>query len=142
MTDDNHLKHLEFCQSIITRMNHCSFVLKGWSVTLVSAIFVLAAPGHDGSFLIVAYFPVFMFWILDAYYLAQERKYRGLYAKVAAKDGAVQAFSLDAGKCGGTKATWPQCMFSPTILVFHGLMVVVVALVMFRDPIIKFVRGG
>lgn len=122
-------------------MNHCSFLLKGWSVTLVSAIFVLAGPGHDKSYLVVAYFPAIMFWILDAYYLAQERKYRGLYTKVVAKDGAVQDFSLDASRCGGSKATWQLCMVSPTIFVFHSLIVAVVALLMFRDPILKLVRG-
>jgi hypothetical protein len=106
MSDDQWLKHLEFCQDIITRMNHSSFLLKGWSVTLVAAIFALAAPDQNQTYLVVAYFPVIMFWILDAYYLAQERKYRGLYELIATKDASVSDFSLDASKCGDAKATW------------------------------------
>ena len=34
--NENKLKHLEFIQNIITRMNSNSFVIKGWSITLVT----------------------------------------------------------------------------------------------------------
>ena len=42
-TNDKKLKHLEFVQNVITRMNTNSFLIKGWSVTLVAAIFALSA---------------------------------------------------------------------------------------------------
>lgn len=31
-------KHLEFLQSNISRMNQCSFQMKGWAITIVSAL--------------------------------------------------------------------------------------------------------
>ncbi len=31
-------KHLEFLQSNISRMNQCSFQMKGWAITLASAL--------------------------------------------------------------------------------------------------------
>ena len=40
---DEKLKHLEFIQNVITRMNRNSFQLKGWAITIVSAILALAA---------------------------------------------------------------------------------------------------
>lgn len=40
---ENKLKHLDFLQLVITRMNVNSFSLKGWAVTLVSALFAFAA---------------------------------------------------------------------------------------------------
>ena len=40
---DAKLKHLEFIQDVITRMNSNSFLLKGWCVTLMSVLFALSA---------------------------------------------------------------------------------------------------
>ena len=41
------MKHLEFIQNVITRMNSNSFLIKGWAITLVSALFALAANGSN-----------------------------------------------------------------------------------------------
>ena len=65
---ENKIKHLEFIQSTITRMNQNSFWIKGWMITIVSALLAV---------------PTFIFWLLDAYYLQQERKFRGVYNDVA-----------------------------------------------------------
>ena len=40
---ENKIKHLEFIQSTITRMNQNSFQIKGWMITLVSALLALYA---------------------------------------------------------------------------------------------------
>ncbi len=66
------IAHLGFIQGIITRMGTNSFLLKGWSVTLVAAMFALAVKDADKSFMLIAYFPVFVFWALDASFLHQE----------------------------------------------------------------------
>ena len=34
---ENKIKHLEFIQSTITRMNQNSFQIKGWMITFVSS---------------------------------------------------------------------------------------------------------
>ncbi len=44
---ENKIKHLEFIQIVITRMNVNSFFLRGWSVTLVAALFALAAKDFN-----------------------------------------------------------------------------------------------
>ncbi len=77
------LKHLEFIQNVITRMNTNSFQIKGWAVTLVSATLALYASTKNDCFILVGVFPSLIFWFLDAYYLTQERKFRGLYDDVA-----------------------------------------------------------
>ena len=82
MTDAK-LKHLEFIQDVITRMNKNSFQLKGWTVTLVSALLAIFASTKNNYFTLAAIFPVIIFWFLDSYYLSQERKFRGLYNDVA-----------------------------------------------------------
>lgn len=77
------IKHLEFIQNVITRMNTNSFQIKGWNITIVSAILVIFASTNNNYFLLSAIFPSIIFWFLDAYYLMQERKFRGLYNDVA-----------------------------------------------------------
>ena len=69
--DNNKIAHLGFIQSIISRMGGNSFLLKGWSVTLVAAIFALSAEHANTKFVLLAYFPVILFWILDSFFLHQ-----------------------------------------------------------------------
>ena len=85
MVNEDAIKHLEFIQSIINRMACYSFLLKGWTVTIVAALFALAADKADLRFVILALFPVMAFWILDAFYLWQERLFRALYDGVRKK---------------------------------------------------------
>ena len=77
------LKHLEFIQNVITRMNTNSFQLKGWAVTLVSALLAVFASTKNDYFVLAAFFPAVVFWFLDAHYLMQERRFKGLYDDVA-----------------------------------------------------------
>lgn len=71
--------HLQMIQGVISRMAGNSFMLKGWAVTLISAVFALAAQGANPRIAFVAYLPAVTFWLLDAYYLWQERLFRRLY---------------------------------------------------------------
>lgn len=76
-------KHLEFIQNVITRMSTNSFQIKAWAVTIVSALLAICASSKNEHFILAAVFPALVFWFLDAYYLSQERKFRGLYNDVA-----------------------------------------------------------
>lgn len=86
-SDDFRLKHLEMLQAIITRMASNSFLIKGWAITLASALFALSAKDADRSFAFLAVFPALTFWALDAYYLKLERVFRNRYDDVAAECG-------------------------------------------------------
>ena len=67
--DNTTIKNLELIQSVIDRMGRNSFAYKGWAVTLVSAIFALAAKEGNPQYLLIALLPSFAFWGLDGYYL-------------------------------------------------------------------------
>jgi hypothetical protein len=82
MSEDK-LKHLEFIQNVITRMNTNSFQIKEWTVAIVSAILAIYASTKNYYFVLSGIFPTLIFWFLDTYYLTQERKFRGLYNDVA-----------------------------------------------------------
>lgn len=124
---DNKIKHLELVQSVINRMASNSFMLKGWAVTLVSGIFVLAGKDTDKLYFLVAYVPVLVFWGLDAYYLLQERLYRSLYDKVRVIAEEDVDFSLKATtqEFDSNKNCYCSCLFSKTEMWFYFPLAVV-----------------
>lgn len=125
------LKHLEFAQEVINRMGQCSFLLKGWSVILVSGLFALAAKETNPLFVYLAYIPAISFWILDGYYLYQERLYRHLYDKVRSLEPDNIDFGMNASMFKGQgKATWPESILSMTMLLFHGILMLTIIVVM------------
>src|SRR5439155_23984745 len=106
-------------------------LIRGWSVTIVAALFALAAKDADRRFVIVAYFPAAMFWALDAYYLHQERLFRSLYDGVRAEPCKLEPFCMDTSATARKRDTWKSALVSKTMLIFHGTIIVVIALVMF-----------
>ncbi|MBA7568441.1 hypothetical protein ES708_10162 [subsurface metagenome] len=76
-------KHLEFIQNMVTRLNTNSFQIKGLAITIVAALLAVYASTLKLDFILIAILPTIIFWFLDAYYLQQERKFRGLYKDVA-----------------------------------------------------------
>ncbi len=76
------IEHLKMIEDIIKRMASNSFYLKGWSVSLISAILVFVKLDANICFIWIALLPTITFWYLDAYYLQLERKYKKLYKEV------------------------------------------------------------
>jgi hypothetical protein len=118
----NKIKHLEMIQTIINRMAGNSFLIKGWCVTLVAAILALAAKDSDKRLIAVAYYPVLMFWILDAYFLYHERRFRNLYNGVRTVDESTIDFSMDASPFAASETFW-SAFFSTTLLLFYVVMI-------------------
>jgi hypothetical protein len=125
--DDNKLKHLEFVQLTIIRMAANSFLLKAWTVALVSGIFAIASKDNN-NFAILAYMPVAIFWLLDAYYLRQERLFREVYKDVSKKNESNIDFSMNTKPFDKNVSPWVVIMFSRTQWIFYiGLLAVVYA---------------
>ncbi len=123
------IKHLELTQGVINRMANNSFLLKGWSVTLVSALFALAAKDSNPFFVYIAYFPCLTFWSLDGYFLRQERLFRKLYQAVAEKEESKIDFSMDTSEMNDIDSWFLTC-FSVTLRIFHGTIFGVIVLIM------------
>src|SRR5438045_7442454 len=107
-----------------------SFLLKGWSVTLVAALFALAAKESDKKYIVVAYFPVLVFWILDGYFLSQERRFRNLYDSVRVKKEGEVDFSMDTKTFVDSKSGWIASFFSKTLLIFYGSIILLMLFLM------------
>mgnify|MGYP003314736548 CR=1 FL=1 len=132
-------KHLEFIQNNITRMNNCSFQIKGWSLTIVSALLALYASSVkdvDGvakgntMFLIIGVLPEIVFWCLDSYYLQQERKFRGVYDDVAeiSKEetrNKIKPFEMPLQYYQGGKYCFWRVFFSKTIWPIYLLVIAI-----------------
>ena len=98
--------HLEMIQGVVNRLSHNSFLLKGWSVILVSAMFALAAKDAKVVFIYLAYFPAISFWGLDGYFLHQERLFRALYDHVRSLDEKDVDFSMNTSIVEEKVASW------------------------------------
>jgi len=127
---ESKLKHLEMIQGVINRMAGNSFLLKGWSVTLISALFALAAKDSNQFFIYLAYFPCVAFWSLDGYFLWQERMYRKLYQAVTKIKPESIDFDLNATKYEDQVDSWFSTCFSTTLRLFHGVIFGVIVVIM------------
>lgn len=131
---ENKRKHLEFIQNIITRMAGNLFFLRGWTITLIGALLALfsknSSPYYVFYFLIVI---VFIFWILDGYFLSQERSYRDLYNHVRKLKEEEIDFSMDISEYQKYKKnTLIYSMFSSTLLIFYLPLVGAAVYILFQ----------
>ena len=66
---DKKLKHLEFIQGTISRMSNTSFLLKGWSVTIIGGLFALSEKQSQMELLWMIVLIAIIMWGLDGYFL-------------------------------------------------------------------------
>jgi hypothetical protein len=121
--EDKKIKHLEFIQLVITRMNINSFLLRGWAVTLVAAVFAFSAKDSNPKYVLITFISSILFWILDGYYLSQERKYRDLYNKIRKEDEQNIDFDMNATILNSHKNSWFYSIFSITQIIFYGALI-------------------
>ena len=119
MTEEQ-LKHLDYIQNVINRMNANSFKIKGWMVTLVSALMALYLNSKTTWLIIAVFIPIFVFWFLDAYYLLQERKFRHLYEE--AVKGKIPVLSMEIKSDNSIRLSLIGTIISKTILPLYGTM--------------------
>lgn len=118
------LKHLEFIQNTITRMSTNSFIIKGWVITLVSALFALAAKESNPKFALITYVAIPLFWYLNGFFLMQERRYRALYDIVRIEEEDKIDFRMDAKSFNSGKNTLISSVFSKSIWPLYIFMLI------------------
>ena len=122
-------KHLEFIQGTVNRLSTNSFLLKGGSVVLVSALFALASADLNLYFICLAYFPAIAFRILDGYFLWQERLFRRLYDRVRSLEEADIDYSMDTSPYVADMTSWAGVCWSKTLVIIHGAVLATVVVV-------------
>lgn len=126
---ENRIKHLEFIQAVITRMNQNSFQIKGWMITIVSALLALYANSANTEYILIAIAPTFIFWFLDAYYLQQECKFRGVYNDVVGLTSEgdrinIKDFEMPIHRYKHGKYSYFAVLLSKTIVLLYGVIIV------------------
>ena len=135
------VKHLEMIQGVIDRLAHDSFLIKGWSMTLLVAGVIFITRGEVRSDCVILAFivPVFGFWLLDAYFLWHERLFRKLYNEVRRREAT--CFSMDLTKHKGERKDqlkgFGRSLFSCTLNLFYGMEIFFILTVFF----ITFLTG-
>ncbi len=118
-------QHLGLIQTVIERHARTSFLLKGWTVTLATAVFLLAVRSEiPGASLVVGLLPALAFWGLDAYYLRQERLFRKLYDHVRTSPGTSDPFTMNTAPFAGTVQSWRRTLVSFSVFWFHAPVIV------------------
>lgn len=127
-------KHLDMIQGIVNRMAGNSFMLKGWTVTLIAGVFALASKDVDECYFGIAYIPILIFWGLDSYYLQQERLYRSLYEKITNTEEKDIDFSLKASlkEFDDKENHYLNSLFSKTEMFFYFPLVIVCSGIILR----------
>lgn len=109
-------KPLEFMQAIIARLAGNSFQMKTWNVALATAAigFAAAKDGRPAAAM-YALVPALVFWILDAYYLALEFRYRELYKGVIKSTSP----SYDLETTPVDVRLMAHALFRPSVFLIH-----------------------
>ena len=113
------LKEIDLIQDVIKRMANTSFIIKGWTVTMISVIFAYKSDIKTTHFVLI---PILLFWFLDAYFLQHERLYRRLYAWVVEHRMTDETglFSLSTIRFRHPGESMFKEMFSLTLGMFYG----------------------
>lgn len=86
---ENKRAHLQMIEDVISRISSNSFLIKGWSFTVIGGLVTLYFTQQDkkwsDSILLLSLAFCVLFWLSDTYYLLQERRFRKLYEGGGAK---------------------------------------------------------
>ncbi len=127
-------KHLELIQNVIGRLSQNSFAIRGWTITVISALLALSTKVTICN---IAFIPALFFWGLDAYYLRQERLFRKLYQAVLEKrletDLKLVPYSMDTSFFSDKVDHLWKTMLAPTLLGIYGPIFLVIAAIEFLN---------
>lgn len=125
-------KEVDMCQTIISRMNTNSFIIKWRSITLTLGFLAFNKLSDYwwnirivlGIFIV----PILIFSFLDTYYLQQERAYRNLYNWIIKHREQTKDFLLDMNpkRCFDKQCSFLRVFFSKTVFPIYLLLFLIV----------------
>ena len=114
------VEHLKMTQAVIDRLNRNSFWVKTLSAMLIVSAMILVAI-QDLQHLIFILMPITLvlgFWILNGYFLWQERLFREVYNEIRVQSDT--NFEMNPMKHKNKpKCIWLSAIFSPTLVIFY-----------------------
>ena len=120
-TGEDKRQHLIFIQDVITRMASNSFLIKGWSVAGIGALYVFWIDTQNLWKLWLILVINTLFWIHDSYYLKLERDYRALYDSVRNTKESEIDYSMKAS----STCSMLEAAARPILIGSYGILTVV-----------------
>ena len=126
------VEHLKMIQAVIDRQGRNNLWVKTWSLALIVAAMALIAIHyvHLPYFSLILIPFVLGFWILDGYFLWQERLFRKVYDDIRVQSDT--DFQMDLLKHRDKpKCNWLSAIFSVTLIIFYLLEIAFTVFVFF-----------
>ncbi len=122
-------KEIELIQNCISRMSQNSFLIKGWTISIIAISLAIQKDTQNSLYLsLILMIPIFSFWYLDAHFLQLEKMYRTMYQSVIerrAKDDFSFLYELNPRRFRQNVNSIGKLMFSGTLLIFYGTLFLV-----------------
>lgn len=126
--------HLQMIQSIIDRMARCSFWIKGWAIAVVIALMAVIFRTGANPYMYILIMPIIFLGLLDAYYLWQERCFRGTYNNVRKHSETNFAMIPDMNN------RYLSAVISKTIFCFYFILCILVILSVWTITEVSFIE--
>lgn len=126
------LEEIKTIQDIIKRMASNSFLLKGWTVTLVTATLLIKVAVDNKYIVLIGFLPLLSFWILDAFYLQKEKLYRKLYDwiinnRLTDREKTRKCFDMSTTQFTKKVPSVFCLMFSTTLSIFYIFTIILLS---------------
>lgn len=122
-------------QGIVSRMASNSFLLKGWTVTIIVGLLAFAnVIDIDSKYIFIAFIPALFFWFLDGFFIRQERLFIKLYEHVTILENNEINFSMKTDKFQKDAGSWFKAVTSKTLLIFYLPIIGVILIALINFP--------
>ena len=116
------VEHLKMTQAAINRLANNCVLVKGWSMTIIIAAMVFIAK-HDIQSPYFIPVPILLVWVLDGYFLWQERLFRQVYGEIRSQSDT--DFEMNPMKHRNKpECSWLSAIFSVTLVIFYIVEIV------------------
>lgn len=125
-------KEIDLIQDCIKRMAHNSFLIKGWTVSLIAVVLALAKDKVDFFYIcLILLVPVIAFWYLDAFFLRTEKKFRKMYKWVITnrEKSNERLYDLNPKTYDNEVGSHLSIMFSSTLRLFFGIPTLILLII-------------
>lgn len=124
--NEKKFKHLDYIQENIKRMSNNSFIIKGWTISIISILFIFSNKEMNKSYLLITLLAVLVFWYLNGFFLQQERKFRALYDKVRIQSESEIDFSMSTDEFKSRDFYLIGNIFSKSIFPLYLVIIIMI----------------
>lgn len=125
MSNEELFKEIDLIQGCINRMANNSFLIKGWALSVFAGATAFTKGENLSNIYLLVFttiIPFICFWVLDAYYLKIERKYRVMYEdRIVKRNNNDKSDLYQLNPHRYKVNSIPKTMFSQTLFLFYGI---------------------